>query len=668
MSDERAFDVTIVILTADRTAQLRRLLDAVNAQARQPKEILIIDNSEGGETSDWFAAASLPGVQLVAGSPDSDFAQARNQAVAVATSEWIAFIDDDCVPAGQWLRRAGQLATDCDAMGGPVLAMKALPDGEWFDADMGWAVGLSTPGAFGVEAGRSVLPQTANMFVRREILLAVPFEGASGARFSDGELARYAGGREDADLWLRLRERGLRTRFDCALCVLHDIDPGRFDPDYIRERARQDGRSAASRSRCPAPILSAVDDIARGWLWRADEAPHVAFWRERQRSYLATLRDLGDTRLSGLGLALRQFGSLGRQSVASVKRHARSAFIPEKHAPTPSVDDVHHLVVAAETFIGDMVILAPLLAWARQGLSKDATLTLLTDERGRSLVERLPVADRIETDPSTFGSICRRADMVVVPYWQGSPRSLFQTGVPVVTFDDEVGFPRRLWYERATDRITRRAGSNEVVNLARLFASLGIEGPPSRLEWPDDVETAGKADLLLKESFVADDSLLIGVHMDATHRAKEWPWERWKEALDRVADRVPGARFVLTGSADSRVRVEQFRSSLTAPAVNLCGLDDLRVFPELARRMRLFASTDSGPRHLAAAVGCPTVTVYGWTDPRRWGAFFEPDKHIAVCVGDSLMTADEIEGREHLAIGRVAPDAVCRSMLKLLAD
>jgi ADP-heptose:LPS heptosyltransferase len=112
----------------------------------------------------------------------------------------------------------------------------------------------------------------------------------------------------------------------------------------------------------------------------------------------------------------------------------------------------------------------------------------------------------------------------------------------------------------------------------------------------------------------------------------------------------------LTGPAGEADDGERFIREHGLEMINFRPMDNLRRLPELMRRLRLFISTDSGPRHLAAAVGCPTVALYGWNDPRRWGAYFDPDKHSAVCVGDPVTTADEREADPAQTIRRISVD------------
>ena len=87
--------------------------------------------------------------------------------------------------------------------------------------------------------------------------------------------------------------------------------------------------------------------------------------------------------------------------------------------------------------------------------------------------------------------------------------------------------------------------------------------------------------------------------------------------LSRMFD----AAMVLTGSLEDRPMVEAFRAALPhdVPVIDLSGALDVPQMAAVLERLTLFVSGDTGPMHLASAVGAPVVGVFGPSDPRRWG-------------------------------------------------
>ncbi len=109
--------------------------------------------------------------------------------------------------------------------------------------------------------------------------------------------------------------------------------------------------------------------------------------------------------------------------------------------------------------------------------------------------------------------------------------------------------------------------------------------------------------------------------------AKTWPPERAAAFLDLVAAR--GARAVLLGDAADRPLAARIRAAARSPwrvelagpagIVDLVGRTDLVGLVALMRAARLFVGADSGPMHLAAALGLPTLGLFGSTSPRWTG-------------------------------------------------
>ncbi|MDI3340199.1 MAG: lipopolysaccharide heptosyltransferase II [Sphaerobacter sp.] len=99
--------------------------------------------------------------------------------------------------------------------------------------------------------------------------------------------------------------------------------------------------------------------------------------------------------------------------------------------------------------------------------------------------------------------------------------------------------------------------------------------------------------------------------------AKRWPPERFAALADRLAAKA-GVRVLLVGAASDRAAVAAVVRAARAPVVNLCGRLALEQLAGVIARAALYVGNDSGVSHLAAAVGTPTVTIFGPTNPGRY--------------------------------------------------
>lgn len=112
---------------------------------------------------------------------------------------------------------------------------------------------------------------------------------------------------------------------------------------------------------------------------------------------------------------------------------------------------------------------------------------------------------------------------------------------------------------------------------------------------------------------------LVAMHVPGGRLVKQWDPERFA-AVARTLVQRHGATIVLTGSAEDRDLVTGVRQQLPHEAVidASSGLDLVTV-AALLERCELIVTGDTGPMHLAAAVGTPIVAIFGPSDPARYG-------------------------------------------------
>ncbi len=98
---------------------------------------------------------------------------------------------------------------------------------------------------------------------------------------------------------------------------------------------------------------------------------------------------------------------------------------------------------------------------------------------------------------------------------------------------------------------------------------------------------------------------------------KEWGEEKWRQLLAFIW-RQYGLPALIIGSETERERAVKLLRNFASPAYNLAGKTLLREMPALLKSSRLHIGVDSAAPHIAAAVGTPTVTIYGPSDWRDW--------------------------------------------------
>jgi ADP-heptose:LPS heptosyltransferase len=176
---------------------------------------------------------------------------------------------------------------------------------------------------------------------------------------------------------------------------------------------------------------------------------------------------------------------------------------------------------------------------------------------------------------------------------------------------DVVGYDPRAHTDENTRRVVRAAATR--------FGITAVEPPSSWPRFslpPQSVERAGR---LLGEDPARGAPMLIGLHAGGGRAIKQWHPSRFGEATGRIAQAVD-ATVVLTGTEQDRPMVDEARSAIPAGVgvLDLSGPLDLLTLGAVLSRLSLYVTGDTGPMHLAAAMGTPVVGVFGISDPARY--------------------------------------------------
>ena len=124
--------------------------------------------------------------------------------------------------------------------------------------------------------------------------------------------------------------------------------------------------------------------------------------------------------------------------------------------------------------------------------------------------------------------------------------------------------------------------------------------------------------------------LLVGLHVGGGRAIKQWPVERFVEVA-RELSRTVGATIVLSGAPEDAPLVASARSALReCRVIDVSGDPDLPALAALLERLDLFITGDTGPMHLAGAVGTPVVAIFGPSDPARYALRGPHDRVVRV--------------------------------------
>jgi len=113
----------------------------------------------------------------------------------------------------------------------------------------------------------------------------------------------------------------------------------------------------------------------------------------------------------------------------------------------------------------------------------------------------------------------------------------------------------------------------------------------------------------------------IAIQPGARWPTKRWPVESFAELVRQLAAASPECRFAILGGAEDRALGQTISASGGQRCLDLTGAVSLSEMVEWIRLSALMVTNDTGPMHVAAALGTPLVALFGPTEPRRTGPY-----------------------------------------------
>ena len=298
--------------------------------------------------------------------------------------------------------------------------------------------------------------------------------------------------------------------------------------------------------------------------------------------------------------------------------------------------DPGRLLVRLPNWVGDILMARPAIQ-ALRARWPDAQLVGMVRPRHAALAERLGVFDRIVAAPDGSGL----ARVAAVREAARTLRSLRVATAVVLAPSFEAalspwlaGVGRRIGHDTdrrrllLTDPVAPRAGAHradEYLDLARVLGA-GVPPPVTRLSLIA-ADRACAARLFAAMGW-QDDSRPLFVNPAAAKTPRAWSVERFRVLVERLA--AAGRPVVV----HDRAPFQALPGWAAAHGVALVRDATLPELAALLERCALYVGNDSGPAHLAAAAGIPTVTVHGSSSPARTAPRAAAGgPHVAVSAG-----------------------------------
>jgi heptosyltransferase I len=341
-------------------------------------------------------------------------------------------------------------------------------------------------------------------------------------------------------------------------------------------------------------------------------------------------------------------------------------------APVLAPGAVRRLLLVKLSSLGDVVHALPLLEALRVGLGSEAEIVWAVREKFTDLLRGNPHLSASSTlkgsapgEILAFGGTLRERRFDVALDAQGllvSGLVARLSNAPVRVGFDLNREGNALFLTHAT--VPARERRHMVEKLMGFCDALGV---PRLAPRPQTYLAAGEEDAARALLADAGDGPRVGLIVGASTPEKAWPAERWSELARRLADQ--GFRPVLLGGPGEVATAEEIaREAGGAVAANLAGKTTPRALASVQALCAVVVGGDSGPTHLAVALGVPVVGLYGVTDPARTGPDWGPAPSVTLDYAERDAPPESRRPRHPTlpdALARVPAEAVAEAVEEL---
>ena len=275
------------------------------------------------------------------------------------------------------------------------------------------------------------------------------------------------------------------------------------------------------------------------------------------------------------------------------------------------------ILVVSTTGVGDSLWGSPAIRALRKKHPK-GYIALLTSPIGKQLFQNNPYLDEIFTltNPALFSSIkllgaLRKKAFDTALIFHLSQRPI----LPLVSLAGPSKIVGTEGINKGLDHLlTDPIKQSPIHEIQRRLNIAGCENSSPEMELfltADENETALK--------HLPNTHLIIGMHPGAKDKYKQWDPKHFVE-LGRKLAKEKGATLMITGDKGEAPLAEQIASSIPG-AISVAGKLPVRVTAALIEKFDLFVTNDTGPMHIAFAMGTPTLAVFSPTDPKLCGPY-----------------------------------------------
>ena len=330
--------------------------------------------------------------------------------------------------------------------------------------------------------------------------------------------------------------------------------------------------------------------------------------------------------------------------------------------------------------VGDVVLSTPVIKALRDA-RPDAYIAFMVEDYAGDVIKGNPYLDQVivyhknDEGKSLVGNLnfinklrSFRFDAALILHPTSRSHLLvFLAGIPV-----RIGYNRKSPF-LLTRKIphTKQLGEKHEAEYALdMLREIGVEPKECKLHVPLHKTSEEKITYIFKQNEIKKKDVVITLHPGASCPSKRWPPQNFVKVADHLTERHK-ARIVIIAGPDDKATGDEVARAMKEKPLNLSGITTVGDLASILVRSKLFISNDSGPVHIASAVGTPSVVIFGRKDaglsPKRWGPTGERDIVLHKDAGCPKCLAHECKVG-FKCLEAITPDEVIAAAEQLLAQ
>jgi heptosyltransferase-2 len=292
----------------------------------------------------------------------------------------------------------------------------------------------------------------------------------------------------------------------------------------------------------------------------------------------------------------------------------------------------HHIIIRMPNWIGDAVMATPLIKDLRRHFPQ-AEIALMCQGAIGQLFQKDPQIDEILSFQKSNGWLRGQHSNIICPLRYGG----YDLGILTTNslssawwfwrgeVQNKIGFSkglRRLFLDMPLPFPQDKETIHQVDLYKKLLTPLGILPSETKMYLHVTEEETTETKTFLRNYGVnVGEEKIIGINPGAAYgSAKCWLPERFRKLAEMLREHL-GAKVIFLGDGSQKALVNTIVSGLDKGVVNLAGKTTLRQLMALINSIDLLVANDSGPMHMASALGKPLVALFGSTNYIRSGPY-----------------------------------------------